>query len=684
MNPLLGRWLQRFLALEKVRPSGPTLGCKLGKYEILELLGIGGMGVVYRARDPLLQRDVALKVIQRSIAEGDEPSKRRFLREAQAIARLSHPNIVVLYEIDLDRPTPFIAMEYLQGDDLKTCIEKQLLSSTDAKLDVLAQTALGLEHAHSHGVLHRDVKPANIMVLSSGSVKLMDFGLALISSASLSLPGHIAGTPGYMSPEQFEGQEAGPPSDVFSFGVIAYELLTGRKPFFGNTLGELAHRILSGVPNPFEAPVGLKLPEAAEALVLKCLARRPEDRFQSFSPVIEELRRLQDFGPGAGRLPEGYLLAPRSSQKPALGDFSASNLTDSEAFVDTFEAPVAEAENRMELVFRAIAPSELSEPAPGEIHVHPQAPEHRGRRDLAAFVLAHGVEALAQGPGPPKQLVVQADPTLDDMLAATFALHCLAGHKLPRGAAAFARYAAIAREGIQPGNVPIEVSLEGIFLAIRNTFGEDLTEPAVGARFAEDWARMARVILTAAEEGKDPFTVPLFAESSEFARERAFLLHDLDVYRQDVLRGERWLVRLPDGPAASSALLLRHPTSLLCKYWSRRDTEAPVGGTYLFLAVWWSSGQWVFSTDPIQRLPIRSLAEELQCAEQRKDSTRAIADPWFDGAPFGYTLVAAPRAGTLLDDAEVLGIVKGWVHAQPPGPEVPAAGSGSPDDSDSA
>jgi hypothetical protein len=314
----------------------------------------------------------------------------------------------------------------------------------------------------------------------------------------------------------------------------------------------------------------------------------------------------------------------------------------------------------MEIVFRD---PEARAPGPGDLLLAPADPAQRGRRDLASFVLASGVGGLAKGEGAPRRLVVSANPTLDDLLASAFAARLVAGRALPNGARALAQYAALQREGLQPGEVPLGESIEGIFLAQRNAHGEDLADPAVGERFARDWRRTADVLLAAAEAGTDPFKSALFA-GPEFARERAFLAKDRDVYRQDVLRGERWVVRLPGGPPKASALLLREPKALLAKQWARRDEAAPVGHAYLFLAVRWGKGQWVFSTDPVQRLPIRPLAEALQAAESVADGARAAADPWFDGKPFGHTLVASPRAGTRLPDEDVLRVVRAWSRAK--------------------
>ncbi|MGQ0613103.1 MAG: hypothetical protein ACT4PV_05125 [Planctomycetaceae bacterium] len=309
----------------------------------------------------------------------------------------------------------------------------------------------------------------------------------------------------------------------------------------------------------------------------------------------------------------------------------------------------------MEIIFRAMQAG-APEPGPGELHLRPAEPKDAGRRDLATLLLARGVAALTAGPGAPTRLVVPANPTLDDLLAAEFARRLVRGEPLPAGSAALARYAALVREGLQPGDLPAERSLEAIFLAMRNAHGADLTQSTVAARFLADWERVASLLLAAAGKGVDPFTTPLF-DGAEFARERAFLAKDRDVYRQDVLRGERWLVTIPGAPANASGLLLREPKSLLAKQWSRRDADAPAGDTYLFLAVDWGAGQWVFSTDPVQRLSLKQLAERM-AAESK--------EPWFDGAPFAHTLIAAPHGGTKLPADRVEKLLKEWLRARKP------------------
>lgn len=326
------------------------------------------------------------------------------------------------------------------------------------------------------------------------------------------------------------------------------------------------------------------------------------------------------------------------------------------------------------LVFRELPSAESPVAGLGELVVRAREVGHGCARRLAVLAVKGGVDAFVRGQGPVQRIVIQADPTLDDMLAATFLARLVVGQPLPAGAEGFAVYAALVREGLRPSKIPLEVSLEGIYLALRNFAEPDLTRPEAGASFAADWARMATRILEAAGSSVDPFTTPLFANGPEFARERSFLADDQRVYRQDVLQGERWLVSIPGGPAQASGLLLRRPRSIHWKHWSRSDSEAPIGGSYLFLAVIEQDRHWRFSTDPVHKLSIAALARALQKEEVRCAATGAAADPWFDGKPFGYTLVAAPRRGTALSDKDVLRLVKRWAGAR----VVSSRGHGGP------
>lgn len=318
----------------------------------------------------------------------------------------------------------------------------------------------------------------------------------------------------------------------------------------------------------------------------------------------------------------------------------------------------------MQFAFRHLSEQDIAQVPAGELLIHLAAASPTAGRAYARHVVEHGLAGLPQGEGPIERIVVPEDPTLDDMLAAEFSSRLLAGEKLPAGCSAFARYAALAREGLKPDQAPVDCSLEGIFLAIRNDAGVRLSDADAAAAFNAQWSRLAESIFAAAAAGIDPLAKPFLADNPEFGRERAFLRHDHDVFQQDVQRGEEWVVEIPGGPPNSYGLLLHSPKSLLFKYWSRDPQYGPRGKPYLFLAVDWGENHWVFSTDPVQRLSLLALYEQLQKAEQAADPTEGAQHGWFNGAPYSHRLIAAPKRGSRLTSESVLRIVKQWTHAK--------------------
>lgn len=324
----------------------------------------------------------------------------------------------------------------------------------------------------------------------------------------------------------------------------------------------------------------------------------------------------------------------------------------------------------MEFVFRRLPADGAPEVQEHELWLIPEAESLRRRRDLARVAFESGPEAFLRGSGTIREIYVQHDPTLDDMLAAFVVERRLSGVDVPPGVAAFCEYAKIAREGRRPGTVPIEVSLEGIHAALRNLAGADLGDDLSGSEFVRQWRVLAERVFTAAQAGVDPFQASIVADDPAFASPRSYLQDQKKVYRQDVENGERWIVRLPGGPPKASGLMLRQPKSLLWKHWARADDEAPLGSSYLFTAVCGEDGNWIFSTDPVHRQPIKGLAEVLQSAELQAAGEEAKSDPWFDGKPFGHTLVAPPKRGSKLSSREVLRIARQWARvrkAPPPG-----------------
>jgi Tol biopolymer transport system component len=266
-------------------------GARLGNFEVVELIGRGGMGEVYRARDSRLKRDVAIKILPAGLAR-DPDRIARFEREARAAGALNHPNIVAIYETGREGDTYWIASEVVAGESLAKAMERGPMAVGKA-VEIATQLADGLAAAHAAGIVHRDLKPANIMVARDGRVKILDFGLAkqrrtAADSTTLSLTdeGTVMGTAGYMSPEQVRGEEVDQRSDLFSFGVILYEMLGGKRAFSGNSSVEVMNAILKEEPSELPASV----PEAIAAIVSHCLEKLPERRFQSASDLGYALR----------------------------------------------------------------------------------------------------------------------------------------------------------------------------------------------------------------------------------------------------------------------------------------------------------------------------------------------------------------------------------------------------------
>src|SRR5688572_27749169 len=234
------------------------LSGRIGKYDILRPLGKGAMGMVYLAHDTVLERDVALKVMVSQIADDPELIQ-RFSREAKAVAKMTHPNVVTVFDLGSHTDgSPFIAMELLKGQDLQKAMRTPPPMPTDRKVAIIVQVLAGLAHAHEAGIVHRDIKPANIFINQDGTVKIMDFGVARLTSASMTGTGNIVGTADYMSPEQVKGARVDGRSDLFSVGCMLFELLTGQRPFHSDNLMAIFYKITHE-----EAAFNL-MPEGAE------------------------------------------------------------------------------------------------------------------------------------------------------------------------------------------------------------------------------------------------------------------------------------------------------------------------------------------------------------------------------------------------------------------------------------
>src|SRR6202007_1249172 len=286
-------------------------GQRLGPYEILSAIGAGGMGEVYRARDTRLERIVAVKILPDHLSDRAE-LRERFEREARTIASLNHPHICVLHDVGHQDGTDFLVMEYVEGETLAERLKNGRLP-LEQVLQYAIEIADALDRAHRKGITHRDLKPGNIMLTKSGT-KLLDFGLAKLrgpqpelanlsalptEASNLTAQGSMVGTLQYMAPEQLEGKEADARTDIFAFGVVVYEMATGKKAFEGKSQASLMAKILETDPPPMTSLVPMT-PPALDHVVKRCIEKDPDERWQSAKDICEQLRWISDGGSQAG------------------------------------------------------------------------------------------------------------------------------------------------------------------------------------------------------------------------------------------------------------------------------------------------------------------------------------------------------------------------------------------------
>jgi tetratricopeptide (TPR) repeat protein/predicted Ser/Thr protein kinase len=262
----------------------------IGKYRILRILGRGGMGTVYEALDPLINRKVAVKMMIPGLAQSAD-LRERFLREAQAAGGLRHRNIVTVYDLGEDQGQPFIAMEYLEGTDLEKIIQGREPHPLEWKLHIIQQICDGLAYAHRNGIVHRDVKPANIRVTPDGEAKIVDFGIAHLQSSRITKSGLVLGTIQYMSPEQVDGKNLDHRTDIFSVGAIAFELVAYRKPFDGDTVSAVLYKVMHQGPDVKAFPRTEYSP-GLEAIVMRALERQVDERYLSLDEMRDDIDRL--------------------------------------------------------------------------------------------------------------------------------------------------------------------------------------------------------------------------------------------------------------------------------------------------------------------------------------------------------------------------------------------------------
>jgi serine/threonine-protein kinase len=308
--------------------AGVTFPQFIGRYRVLGFLGQGAMGTVYRGRDEALERDVALKMM--SAGQADAESRARFKREAQAAARLQHPNIVTIYELGEHEGAPYMALELLEGVDLQRGIEAGIRPDPRATLPIVLQLLAGLGHAHEHGIVHRDIKPSNVFLPRDRPVKIMDFGVARLASA-MTTTGAVVGTPNYMSPEQVRAGAVDGRSDLFSVGLILYELVTGERAFRGDSIVTLLFKIVHEAPDLSLIPRGDQW-ERLRAVLIRAIAREPEERYPDARKMAAELSEaLKELGGTADPTTAASDLALLVRARPRTGARDA----------DTSAAPAA-------------------------------------------------------------------------------------------------------------------------------------------------------------------------------------------------------------------------------------------------------------------------------------------------------------------------------------------------------
>jgi eukaryotic-like serine/threonine-protein kinase len=284
---------------------------QVGRYQILDLIGAGANAKVMRAHDPMIGRTVAIKIFSSALAQGD--ARHRFLQEARVVGQLSHPSIITLHDMGIEESssTPYLVMEYLEGQALDHLLDKGSMPFPRA-CALVAEVAVALHTAHRKGVIHGDVKPANILVTNENRVKLMDFGMARLAARD-SADTSLQGTPAYWCPEQILGKPQDSRSDIFSLGIVLYEMVTGNRPFDADSLQGICGRVLSSTPLP-ASHANPSLPTALDEVIGLCLAKEPSSRISSAEALAEALYPLARRKPSAQTPPQPVGLRHRAAR----------------------------------------------------------------------------------------------------------------------------------------------------------------------------------------------------------------------------------------------------------------------------------------------------------------------------------------------------------------------------------
>jgi eukaryotic-like serine/threonine-protein kinase len=263
---------------------------KIGKYDVLSVIGRGGMGLVYKAVDPGIGRVVAIKMMTGAMGE-DPEMLQRFKREAQSVGKLQHPNIVTVYDFGVEEGRPYLVMELLEGESLESLLRSRRSISLEEKLDIVIQICNGVQYAHQRNITHRDIKPANIMILKDGTAKIVDFGIARTGMRKLTQPGQLVGSFHYLSPEQINAMNVDSRTDIFSTGVLLFELVTGKLPFEGKDTSEILMKILHDSPPSLNGVLKNSL-SGLDEIVQHALAKNPEQRYQTAENLASDLGRV--------------------------------------------------------------------------------------------------------------------------------------------------------------------------------------------------------------------------------------------------------------------------------------------------------------------------------------------------------------------------------------------------------
>ncbi|MEW6367157.1 MAG: protein kinase [Acidobacteriota bacterium] len=394
---------------------------RVGRYQILEKIGEGAMGVVYRALDPAIQRVVAIKMMSAGL--DDDPTMReRFFREARSAGQLSHRNIVTIYELGEEQGRAYIVMEFIEGETLRYRLARRHAMPLDEKLRIMIEVCMGVAHAHSKDVIHRDLKPDNMFIAKDGSVKLLDFGLARGSTSDMTKAGTVMGTPSYMSPEQVKGLNVDGRSDIFSMGAVFYELLAARKPFQAPSYAATFYKILNEEPEPIET-ADPSVPVELSRIVARALRKSPEERYRTSDELLSaltEFRRIRQEALAEQRIASrtaSTLTAASARPDERRGAVEASQraVEHVQMAVRRPEPPVepcTTAELEQEEVTRpgAIASADSRAGGSGRVGSLQQTPSHRTAVGTAASI---DTDALRPAQTPIPRTVLDPDAGID-------------------------------------------------------------------------------------------------------------------------------------------------------------------------------------------------------------------------------------------------------------------------------